>query len=70
MITIYYHDLPVLEVSDMIDYCHENNLSLAKFENMDTSDVSGQWDTLCMFQFTKEEDAVMFKLKFKCPKQY
>jgi hypothetical protein len=53
------------EVSDMLDYCNTNHLSLVKFENLDVSDVSGSWDTIATFTFLEDYDALAFKLKYR-----
>lgn len=66
MRSIYLRDIPDERLNDMVDYCHANNLSLEKFENIDVSDVSYHWDTIAMFCFTKDDDAMLFKLKYAC----
>lgn len=60
---IYICDAPDERINDMIDYCYENSLSLEKFENLDVSDVSG-WDMIATFEFTNEDDALVFKLRW------
>ena len=61
---IYICDASDEKMNDMVDYCHSNNLSLRTFVNVDVSDVSGSWDTISMFTFTDESDALAFKLKY------
>jgi hypothetical protein len=34
-------------------------------EEVDTSDVSGQFDIVCSFYFLDDKDALMFRLKWK-----
>ncbi len=52
-------------INEMLDYCHNNLLSLESFENTDVSDVSGRWDTIASFRFKDECDAIVFKLKYR-----
>jgi hypothetical protein len=59
-------DLTDQEISDMIDYCEDFNLELQSFKNLDVSDVSGKFDTIATFVFETPEDALAFRLKFKC----
>jgi hypothetical protein len=59
-------DLTDQEISDMIDYCEDFNLELHSFKNQDVSDVSGKFDTIATFLFATPEDALAFRLKFKC----
>jgi len=58
-------DLSPEEVNSMVDYCDELNIELESFGQLDVSDVSG-YDTLAIFKFKNEEDALIFKLRFKC----
>ena len=58
-------DLSPEEVNSMVDYCDELNIELESFSQLDVSDVSG-YDTLATFKFKNEEDALIFKLRFKC----
>jgi hypothetical protein len=53
------------EIEAMVDYCDEHKLKLLSFSNTDVSDV-GRWDTVAIFQFETEEDALAFKLRFRC----
>ena len=64
MIDIYIGDPSDEKVSDMLDYCNTNHLSLVRFENLDVSDVSGSYDTIATFTFSEEYDALAFKLKY------
>lgn len=59
-------DLSEQEVSDMVDFCEDFNLELESFRNTDVSDVSGKFDTIATFLFSTSEDALAFRLKFKC----
>lgn len=59
-------DLSDKEISDMLDYCEEFDLELNSFGTTDVSDVSGKFDTLAYFKFENEQDALAFKLRFKC----
>ncbi len=59
-------DLTEKEISDMLDYCDDFNLELHSFNVSDVSDVSGQFDTIATFKFDNEEDALAFRLRFKC----
>jgi hypothetical protein len=64
MMILYFSDCSDEKLNDMLDYCRDNSLSLAMFRNDDVSDVSGRWDTIASFQFDKEDDAMIFKLKY------
>ena len=59
-----YFDLPDNQYFEMLDYCQINKLSLIKFENLDVSDVSGKYDSIAEFHFSKQEDLILFKLRF------
>jgi hypothetical protein len=61
---IYISDPSDEKINDMLDYCHSNMLSFVSYENVDVSDVSGQWDSICSFSFKEENDAFIFKLKY------
>ena len=63
MIRLAFYDLPNAKENEMIDYCHEYNLSLKEFSFLDISDASGMYDTVSTFIFT-DNDAIFFKLKF------
>lgn len=64
MNTIRFHDILPDHISDMLDYCHSNSLSLERFEETDVSDLSYLYDTIFSFDFTDEEDAVIFRLRY------
>lgn len=59
-------DLSFEEVNSMMDYCEEFDIELESFKQTDVSDASGQYDTLATFKFKNKEDALIFRLKFKC----
>lgn len=59
-------DLSSDEINSMVDYCEEFNVELDSFQQTDVSDVSGKYDTLATFKFKNKEDALAFRLKFKC----
>lgn len=61
---LYFNDLSDEKLNEMIDYCLTNSLSLDRYENTDVSDVSGQWDTITLFAFTKDDDAMLFRLRY------
>lgn len=59
-------DLSSEEVNSMVDYCDELNIELESFSQVDVSDALGKYDTVATFKFKNEEDALIFKLRFKC----
>jgi uncharacterized protein YfcZ (UPF0381/DUF406 family) len=63
---VHFGDISNERYIEMLDYCQENKLSLVKTEtcNLDVSDVSGRYDTIAIFRFEKEADALIFKLRF------
>ena len=63
--TVFIHDITDEMMTEMIDFCHTNNLHLEKYQNVDISDLSLQWDTLASFDFTDEDDVIVLKLRFK-----
>jgi len=62
---VYICDPADGKMTEMIEYCHDQNLKLFSYDNTDVSDCSGQWDTIARFSFTNSEDALIFKLRFK-----
>lgn len=64
---LHFGDLSDEKFTEMIDYCRENKLSLVGTEtcNLDVSDVSGRYDTIAVFKFLEESDALVMKLKFQ-----
>lgn len=50
-------------MSNIMCWLLENNIKHT-FEVVDVSDVSGQYDTIVSFQFTNEQDQLLFALKW------
>jgi len=53
------------KITQMLDYCQEFKLEFLSYSVTDVSDVSGRWDTIARFVFKNDQDAMIFKLKFK-----
>lgn len=63
--TILICDPTPEQMTNMVEYCESNGLSLYKHDLHDVSDTSGAWDEIASFYFSEEADALMFKLKYK-----
>lgn len=61
---VYVGDVNDLSFNEMVEYCEEMKLSLVHYGNEDVSDVSLRFDTIAVFKFDLEEDALLFKLKY------
>lgn len=64
-IYIYVLDPSDEDVTDMVEYCEDNALSLVTHSCVDTSDTHSNYDTIAEFIFCDEESAVIFKLRFQ-----
>jgi hypothetical protein len=62
---VYICDPDDGQVNRMLDYCKEFKLEFLSYSCTDVSDCSGQWDTIAQFVFKNDQDAMIFKLKFK-----
>lgn len=60
---VYINDITDSKLTEMIEYCEENNFKLI-YEVIDISDFSGKYDTTTSFQFSSDEHATLFKLKY------
>lgn len=49
----------------MMDFIEEADLSFVSVEELDVSDLSIYYDIIHVYTFAKEEDALIFTLKFK-----
>jgi len=62
--TVFVRDITDEMMTEMIDFCYTNKLHLEKYENVDVSDANLRYDTLASFDFTDENDVIIFKLRF------
>ena len=53
------------ELVEMMNFIENANLSFVSTEDIDVSDITIQYDILQTYIFAKEEDALIFALKFK-----
>jgi hypothetical protein len=51
--------------TEMLDYIRKNNLSLIKYDEIDVTDFTMEMDVVNQYEFLKEEDAMLFKLRWK-----
>lgn len=61
---IYFSDITDQLFNEMVEYCETNNLKLIHYGNEDVSDVSYQFDTVAVFRFENDEDAILFRLRY------
>lgn len=62
---VHINDPTIRDICNMLDFIKDSGLSFISVEDIDVSDVSVMWDWMRTYYFVKEEDALIFALKFK-----
>lgn len=60
------YDFNAAYFGEMDEWSKEHCSSYQGYEVVDTSDTSLIWDEVAEFKFGKEQDVLMFKLKWPC----
>ena len=62
---VHIGDPTTSDLVAMMHFIEDAGLNLVSVEDLDVSDVTMQYDILRIYTFAKEEDAMIFTLKFK-----
>lgn len=62
---VHIGDPTISDLMTMMHFIKDAGLSFVSVEDLDVSDVTMQYDILRTYTFAKEEDAMLFTLKFK-----